>query len=237
MGQLEFFVNVFITLFALIDPIGLVPIFASATQTLTVVSRRWLVFYIALFTAVGLLVFYFSGLALLKFFGISLDAFKIAGGFLLFLMGLEMTRGEFSDMFEDKENTVTSAQEQGGSDVAMARQRFEKLVVPFAFPLMIGPGAISTVIILAGNAGDINGGNFAAVGAIIAVSFAILVTFLLANTISRLLGRIGMVIVIRVMGLILCALSVQIIITSVSEITRGVIKPSAAHPYEMAKHK
>lgn len=235
MSQIEFFVNVFITLFALIDPIGLVPIYAAATQTLSLASRRWLVFYIAIFTAIGLLLFYFSGLALLKFFGISLVAFRIAGGFLLFMMGLEMTRGEFTEMFKD-EQEIANVGAADLSDEAHARKRFEKLVVPFAFPLMIGPGAISTVIILSGDAQKVDGGTFAAVAAIAVVSLAILITFLLANTISRLLGRIGMVIVIRVMGLLLCALSVQIIITSVSEITKGLITPAAAHPYA-SKHK
>jgi len=236
MNQIEFYINVFITLFALIDPIGLVPIFAAATATLSAVSRRWLTLYISVFTCIGLLIFYFTGLLLLKFLGISIDAFRIAGGFLLFLMGLEMARGDFLSMFNEKEQTV-SALEEPLTDAGEARRRFEKLVVPFAFPLMIGPGAISSVIILSGDAQKIAGGDFAAVAAMISVSIAIMLTFLAANTISKVLGQVGMVIVIRVMGLLLCALSVQIIITSLGEITKGFINPSAAHPYHSTKHK
>jgi multiple antibiotic resistance protein len=75
-------------------------------------------------------------------------------------------------------------------------------------------------------------GRVVGAAAILSTAVAILVTLLLSTTLSRLLGRIGMVVVVRVLGLILCALSVQIIISSVSEITHNLILPSAAHPYK-----
>ena len=116
---------------------------------------------------------------------------------------------------------------------------FEKLVVPFAFPLMVGPGTISTVIIQAGAAQDMGFlGAAAGVAAILTTAVAILITLLLSNTISKIFGRVGMVVVIRVLGLILCALSVQIIISAVSNITHNLILPAAAHPYPVeGRHK
>ncbi len=236
MTLVAFYVNFFITLFALIDPIGNVPIFAAATQSQSSTSRRWLSIYIAIFTAIILTIFFFAGLNILKFFGISMDAFRIAGGLLLFLMGLEMARGEFLDAFNHADEVshggdpATGVQPLGHRE--SAKKSFEKLVVPFAFPLMVGPGTISTVVIQAGVAQDYGPlGLLVGVLAIITTAVAILITLLLANQISRIFGRVGMVVVVRVLGLILCALSVQIIISAVSEITHNVILPAAAHPY------
>ena len=242
MSLVEFYVNFFITLFALIDPIGNVPIFAAATQSQSPTSRRWLSFYIAVFTAVILTLFFFAGLNILKFFGISMDAFRIAGGLLLFLMGLDMARGDFLEMFNHAEEVksggdpATGVQPLGHRE--NAKKSFEKLVVPFAFPLMVGPGTISTVIIQADIAQKLGwSGLVFGVAAIFTTAAAVLVTLLLSNTISRVFGRVGMVVVVRVLGLILCALSVQIIISSVSEITHNLILPSAAHPYDTSHHR
>jgi len=235
MTLIEFYVNFFITLFALIDPIGNVPIFAAATQAQSPTARRWLSFYIAIFTAVILSLFFFAGLNILKFFGISMDSFRIAGGLLLFLMGLDMARGDFLETFAHAEEV-----KQGGDAIGVkplgdresAKKSFEKLVVPFAFPLMVGPGTISTVIIQAGVAQNMGVlAVMTGVAAIFTTGLAVLITLLFSNTISRVFGRVGMVVVVRVLGLILCALSVQIIISSVSEITHNLILPSAAHPY------
>jgi multiple antibiotic resistance protein len=236
-----FYINFFITLFALIDPIGNVPIYAAATQTQSVKSRRWLSIYISLFTALILTIFFFAGLNILKFFGISMDAFRIAGGLLLFLMGLDMARGDFIESFTQKDEVRDGQAHLEVKPLGhreTAKKSFEKLVVPFAFPLMVGPGTISTVIIQAGVANDFGiTGLVVGVLAIITTALAILLTLLFSNTISRIFGRVGMVVVIRVLGLILCALSVQIIISAVGEITHDIILPSAAHPYEAAGHR
>jgi multiple antibiotic resistance protein len=241
MTLIAFYVNFFITLFALIDPIGNVPIFAAATQSQSKASRRLLSIYISIFTALILTVFFFAGLSILKFFGISMDAFRIAGGLILFLMGLDMARGDFLETFTHAEEVksggdpATGVQPLGHKE--SAKNAFEKLVVPFAFPLMVGPGTISTVVIQASEAqkhGLI--GLATGVAAICTTAGAVLITLLFSNTISRVFGRVGMVVVVRVLGLILCALSVQIIISSVSQITHNLILPSAAHPYESGPH-
>ena len=240
MTLIAFYVNFFITLFALIDPIGNVPIFAAATQTQSPAARRWLSIYIAIFTAVILTIFFFAGLSILKFFGISMDSFRIAGGILLFLMGLEMARGDFLETFTHAEDVKDGGSSDGVTSLhhrENAKKSFEKLVVPFAFPLMVGPGTISTVVIQAGVAQDMGWlGTIVGVAAILTTAVAILITLLLSNTISKIFGRVGMVVVIRVLGLILCALSVQIIISSVSAITHNIIVPAAAHPYPAETH-
>jgi multiple antibiotic resistance protein len=98
--------------------------------------------------------------------------------------------------------------------------------------LLIGPGAISTVIIQAGEAAK-HGvyGTLAGAGAIVAVGTATLLSFMLTGPITRVLGKIGMAIVVRVLGLVLCAMAVQFILVGVSDATHGVITRTVARPY------
>src|SRR3989344_1710136 len=146
MSQAEFAVNFFVALFALIDPVGNVPLFAAATAGAKSRDRAWISLYISLFVLGFLTLFYFSGLSLLQFFGISLPAFRIAGGVILFLLGLEMARDDFTATFAEAAEAAAGAPRSG------ARRRVERGIVPFAMPLLIGPGAISSVVIYASQA-------------------------------------------------------------------------------------
>jgi multiple antibiotic resistance protein len=227
MSHLGAAVNFFIALFALIDPVGTVPLFAAATVGATSAARRRIALYMAVFSALFLTFFYFTGMATLKFFGISMPAFRIAGGVILFLVGLDMSREDIPD-----------ADSEGGAETealgagAYARKHFQRLVVPFGMPLLIGPGAISTVIIYASQNADLGlAGTAAGVAAILAVSLTVLGSFSLTTVLSRVLGKVGMMIVVRVLGLILCAMAVQFIIIGLSGATNGLISGSAATPY------
>ena len=227
MSLAELSVNFFVALFALIDPIGNVPVFAAATVGATPAGRRRLALYIALFSLVFLTLIYISGLSLLRFFGISLSAFRIAGGILLFLLGLDMARNDFTARFTDLAND-----EGPISTGAYARQRFERLIVPFAMPLLIGPGAISTVVIYASEAKAYGlAGLGAGFGVIALVSGLIVPFFWTTSLVSRLLGRIGMTIVVRVLGLILCAMAVQFVIIGVGAATHDLVRHDAVAPY------
>jgi multiple antibiotic resistance protein len=227
MSAGHFAVNFFIALFALIDPVGNTPLFAAATAGAKAAGRRLTALYISIFAFLALTVFFLTGLSLLRYFGISLPAFRIAGGVLLFLMGLDMARGELADTLGD------AAKEAGDlSARAYARQRFERLVAPFGMPLLVGPGAISTVVIYAGDAGRLGWqGEAAGVGVIAAVAVTIMAAFWMTGLITRVLGRIGMIVVVRVLGLILCAMAVQFIIAGVAASTTGLVRPEASTPY------
>jgi multiple antibiotic resistance protein len=220
-------VNFFVALFALIDPVGNVALFAAATTGATAAGRRALAAYISLFSFAFLAFFFISGLTLLKFFGISLPAFRIAGGILLFLLGLDMARGDFAEAMAGE-----AAIGEPVTTRVYARQGFARLVVPFAVPLLIGPGAISTAVIFASETRSFGWAGFGAgLGAIAAVSLTIVISFWMTGLISRVLGRIGMVVVIRVLGLILCAMAVQIIIIGVAASTHDLIRHDTATPY------
>src|SRR5436190_7538700 len=226
MSQTEFAVNFFVALFALIDPIGNVPLFAAATSGVRARDRAMISLYISLFVFGFLTFFFFTGLSLLQFFGISLPAFRIAGGVILFLLGLEMARDDFTASVAEAADGAT------GQGRAFVRKRFEKMIVPFAMPLLIGPGAISSVVIYASQAKQFGmQGAAVGVGAIAAVSAATLASFLATPILTRLLGRIGLTIVVRVLGLILCALAVQFILAGFAASTTGFIRPGVANPY------
>jgi len=227
MSPALFAVNFFVALFALIDPVGTAPLFAAATTGAPPAGRRLTAAYIALFAFVFMSMFFLTGLTLLRFFGISLPAFRIAGGVLLFLLGLDMARGDLASKLADGAGGAA-----GLSARDYAAAGFERLVVPFAMPLLIGPGAISTAVIYAGEAGKLGfAGEAAGIGVIFAIAVSILASFWFAGLITRLLGRIGMIIVIRVLGLILCAMAVQFIMAGVADSTVGLLRPSAATPY------
>src|SRR5690606_4559873 len=171
MNAVDLGVNLFVALFALLDPIGNVPIFAAATAGASLRQRISVSAMICLFAVVFLGFFFFTGLGLLQFFGISLAAFRIAGGILLLLLGLDMAREDFLAIFADAD-AATDAKDVRG----YAKRRFKRLIVPFAIPLMIGPGAISAVIINAGEAAKL--GLAGTVASLVAMLAACVVTFL-----------------------------------------------------------
>jgi multiple antibiotic resistance protein len=222
----DFAVNFFVALFALLDPIGNVPVFAASTLGAKSRERAQIALVISLFVMGFLTFFYFSGLTLLTFFGISLPAFRIAGGVILFVLGLKMIGDDFTASFAD------AAEATGDDKRTYVRRRVEQMIVPFAMPLLIGPGAISTVIIYASQAKQYGlPGAALGVGAIAAVSVATLLAFLATPLISKVLGKIGLSIIVRVLGLILCAMAVQFLLAGIADSTRGLIRPEAAAPY------
>src|SRR3989344_1755081 len=182
MDAVDLGVNLFGALFALVDPIGNLPIFAAATAGATLRQRISVSALICLFAVVFLGFFFFTGLGLLQFFGISLAAFRIAGGILLLFLGLDMAREDFLKMFADADAVADAGDVRG-----YAKRRFQRLIVPFAIPLMIGPGAISAVIIQAGEAERI--GPAATVASLVAIAAACAVSFVcfsLTGPISRI---------------------------------------------------
>lgn len=230
MGAADLAVNFFIALFALIDPVGNIPLFAAATVGIADGPRRRIAVYISIFAFVFLTLFYFAGVGVLQYFGISMPAFRIAGGIMLFLLGLEMARDDFTAKFEPAAGPAEI--EAVKNPARYARKHFERLIVPFGTPLLIGPGAITTAVIYASETARLGwSGRLAGLAAIAAICLTVMVAFMLSGLITRVLGRMGMTIVVRILGLILCALAVQFIIVGLADATGGIIRAKAAHPY------
>lgn len=190
----------FVTLFVVIDPIGLGPIFVALTQGASTAERRRIGVTAVLVAAGVLTVFTLAGDRVLLFLGISLPAFRISGGLLLFLIALEMV---FERRSQRREQRV------GDQDQAPAH---DPSVFPLATPLLAGPGAIATVILLAGaQTGDL-AGQAVLLGVVYLLLILALGTFFLGGVIERLLRRTGVIVLTRLFGMLLAALAVQFVL-------------------------
>ncbi len=135
------------------------------------------------------------GPALLEYLGISLDAFRVAGGLLLFKIAVDM-------VFAHRERETDE-------EKAEASLREDISVFPLAIPLLAGPGAMTSVMILTAEAREVPGGLFVVLGAVVVVLLAAYVALALSGHLARLLGRTGVNVVTRVLGVLLSALAVQ----------------------------
>ncbi|MCR9158260.1 MAG: MarC family protein [Rhodobacteraceae bacterium] len=194
-----FLISAFVTLFVVIDPIGLTPIFIALTPGLTAQQRRAIAIRATLIAAGLLFLFAFLGEQVLGFIGISMPAFRIAGGILLFLTALDM-------LFERR----TKRRE----DQADAEDAPDPSVFPIAIPLIAGPGAIASIILLVGQAeGPL--GMVSILGVMVVVLIIVFLLFLSAPLIERALGKTGIVVVTRLLGMLLAALSVQFVLDGI----------------------
>lgn len=193
-------VSAFVALFVVIDPIGLAPLFIALTQGMPAQARRAVGLRACVIAFLLLMLFAFFGEAVLGFIGISMPAFRIAGGVLLFLTALDML---FERRQTRRKGNAEAHDEEGTHP--------DPSVFPLAIPLLAGPGAIATIILLVGQAEG--PGDLAALTGILAAILAmVFVLFLAAGMIERALGRTGINVVTRLLGMLLAALSVQFIL-------------------------
>jgi len=204
MTDLAVLIGAFSTLFIIIDPPGLAPLFVALTQGLDAKTRRTIALRACLIAAFLMLVFLFLGEAVLSFVGISMPAFRIAGGILLFLTALEM-------LFQKRR-----ARRKDNAAEGAAEHQADPSVFPLALPLIVGPGAITTIILYAGQAQDAV--DFVAIaGVMLAVIFLVYLSCLAAGLIERVLGATGLNILTRVLGMLLAALAIQFVIDGVRQ--------------------
>lgn len=191
-----FLITAFVTMFVVIDPIGLAPLFVALTQGKSDKARRSIAVRATVIAVLILLAFAVFGEALLRFIGISMPAFRVAGGILLFLTALEML---FERRTKRREN---QSEEEDGDDPS---------VFPLAIPLIAGPGAIASVILLMGQRPGLEGAIMV-LGATGCVMVIVLGLFLASGPIERALGKTGITVVTRLLGMLLAALSVQFVL-------------------------
>ena len=188
--------KIFISLFAILDPIGMIPIIIAFTMGLTPQKRARVGRMASLSVSVILLIALMVGELMLEFFGISMHSFRVAGGILLLLMSINMLFGN-----RDTPSPGDSIDGEASSSLA---------IVPLSTPLLAGPGAISTIILDAHKGFGI--GHYAVLSMeIILMGFVVWITFLIAPWISQRLGRIGSDVFSRLMGLIIASIAVEFI--------------------------
>ena len=200
----EFAISAFVTLFLVVDPIGLAPTFLAITHDLPDRARRQVALRASLLAAAILAGTALIGEWLLRQLGIGLPAFRIAGGLLLFSIASEMV---FGVRTERQSRTAEQAVEERVRNIA---------AFPLAVPLMAGPGAITATVLLAGR----SDGSVSAAALLLAIIAGVcaicLVVYLIAEWIGRLMGMTGNIVLSRLLGVILAALAVQFVVDGVS---------------------
>jgi len=196
----DFFVSAFVTLAVVVDPLGLAAIFLAATQGATTPARHSIARRACLYAMLILFGAALFGERLLQFLGVSLPAFRIAGGLLLFTLASEMVLG------------VREVHDARTAEQALAEHHADIAAFPLATPLMAGPGAIAATLLLATRAGMDPTRIAALCAALIAVIAACFVTFRLATRVDQLVGRAGNLLFAKLLGVLLAALAVQFVV-------------------------
>lgn len=201
--------SAFVTLFVVIDPPGCAPIFAGLTRDASPAQRRSMAIRSTLIATVLLFLFALAGEKLLDTLGISLDAFRIAGGIMLFLIALEM-------VFEKRTERREGRADEISRKAAEEHRPVEDIsVFPMAIPMIAGPGSIATVMLLVSRSHGIEQTMLVllALAAVLALTMAAL---LAAGPIMRVLGPKLEAMITRVLGVLLAALAAQFVIDGIS---------------------
>ncbi len=198
-----YMITAFVTLLVVIDPVAIVPIFLALTPGETPARRARIALRAVLVAGLVLALFAFFGKAVLGFIGISMPAFRVAGGVLLFLTALDM-------LFERR-----TKRREDSSEVE-ADHHNDPSAFPIAIPLIAGPGAIASVILLVGE--KPGGEGLVAVLGITAVILLIMYVMLrLSSVMERAMGKVAINVTTRVLGMLLAALSVQFVLDGLAE--------------------
>ena len=200
---IDYLVSALVTLVVVVDPVGLVPTFLAVTHGLPQQVRRRIAVRASIIAAAILAGTALLGDWLLHQLGITLPAFRIAGGLLLFAVASEMVFG------------VRTERQSKQAEDALEEHLRNVAAFPLAIPLMAGPGAITATLLLAGQASGKPISLAILIAVVVAVCALCLGVFLLANRVDRLLGITGNVVSSRLLGVLLAALAVQYVIDGV----------------------
>ena len=198
MLELQEYLKIFIGIFAILNPLGALPLYLSLTAHHSEHDKKYVAMTAAKAATIILLVTLFFGELILSFFGISVNSFRVGGGILILLMAISMLHAQ------------TSGAKNTEAERGEASTRESIAIVPLAMPMLAGPGAISSIILYGNRAHDWQ--HYLIVSAeIVIVGIIIAILMRLSGKIAKQLGQTGMNIITRVMGLILAAISIEFI--------------------------
>ena len=198
--MMELFLSAFVTLFVVIDPPGCAPIYAGLTASASPAARRSMALRACLIAGVILVGFALFGQDLLGAMHIELDAFRIAGGIMLFLIALEMVFEKRTERRSDRAEKLKENPDY--EDVS---------VFPMAMPMLAGPGAIASIMLLEGEAQGIEG-MLVVLGALAAVLLLTLLALMAASPLMKIFGAKVEAVITRLLGVLLAALASQYVI-------------------------
>ena len=205
------YLKVFVALIALVNPLGVLPMFISLTRDFTEVQRQNAIRTAALTVVTVIVVCALLGEHIIQFFGISTASLQVSGGLLILLMALNML----------------NAQPGGARTTLEERDEAEHKhtigVVPLGIPLLTGPGAMSTVIVMAHNAKHTMD-YLAIIGSGVAIAALVWLTLQMAQPIARTMGRIGINIATRIMGLLVAAVAVEFMVDGLTTMIPALAK-------------
>lgn len=191
----------FVALLVILDPVGTAALFIGLTRGTGAAHQRRMALRGVAIAGIILLVFAFTGDLLLRILGVGLPAFRIAGGCLLFLLSVDMLMARhtgFRDLTE-----IENREAAASDDIS---------VFPLAIPMIAGPGALTTMVLLSGRAGADPLAQAVLIGVLIAALAVTLILLLLAGRVVKWLGATGVNVISRVLGVLLAALAVQFIL-------------------------
>jgi multiple antibiotic resistance protein len=206
---IQFGLLCFVSLFTIIDPIGALPVFVAMTSKLSHSESRRVALRAALTAWIALLLFALAGRAVFDFFGISVNSLRIVGGIIFFIMGYEMLEARLTRTKSDQESVTEYIE-----DIA---------ITPLGIPLIAGPGAIATVIVLMNETtGELDKeiALLLAITLVLALAFVILIG---ARQVMHALGRSGNKILLRIMGLIVMAIAVEFFFNGLRPIVQSMM--------------
>jgi len=209
---LSFALAAFSAIFSVVDPLGVVPLYITMTANDPPAHRRRTAMRAAITMCLALAVFAAAGSSILSFFGISIGAFRIAGGILVFLLAVDMLRAQPS-----RQRTTPEEQAEG-------LERPDVSVFPLAIPMLSGPGSFATVMLLMTRAHGIWDKTIV-MGAIVVNAVIAFVVLLSATFAEKRLGKTGMNVLHRVMGLLLAAIAVQFVVDGAREVLPAIVAP------------
>jgi multiple antibiotic resistance protein len=207
MSELASFALVtFTSMLFIVDPVAVVPTYLVITQDETPEQRRGTALRACIAMTILLVLFAATGTTLFRAFGITLAAFRTAGGLILWFVAMDMLHGE-------------RRTQEGRDELAEGQAKEDVALTPLAIPMLAGPGAISTAIVVAGQArGAVQGAIV--YGSIVLTGIISYLSLRLGEPLLRRLGKTGIRVVTRVMGLILAAVAVQFVLSGVKEALR-----------------
>ena len=200
---MEQFLSNFIVLFSVVDPIGVAWLFAAMSHDASWQEQRRMAINATLLASSILLVFFFSGTILLDWFGITIPAFRIAGGALLFLLSIDMVFARQTGL----RSTTSNEQDE-------ASHKQDISVFPLAFPLLAGPGAITTILLMTSTSTS-SPVHWESLMVLVIVIVITLLALLFSPVLVKSLGETGANVISRILGLLLAALAVQYVVDGI----------------------
>jgi len=200
---MQFALITFTSILFIVDPVALIPTYLAITQDETPEQRRRTAMRACIAAMILLVVFGIAGRLIFRVFGITLPAFRIAGGLILWFVALDMLRG----------NRTT---QESSEEIAEGQEKDDVAITPLAMPMLAGPGAISTVMVLAGQARTV-GQHIVVYLSVVLTAFLSWLSLRAGERLVVVLGQTGIRVMTRIMGLLLAAVATQFIITGVRD--------------------